>query len=48
VFGHRHLPLYYPLNDQSVYVNLGDWISYFSYATFDGKEMLLVVPNKGV
>jgi len=44
VFGHRHLPLYYPLNDQSVYVNLGDWISYFSHAVFDGKEMVLVVP----
>ncbi|MDC6350828.1 UDP-2,3-diacylglucosamine diphosphatase [Zeaxanthinibacter sp. PT1] len=41
VFGHRHLPLQIPLNDNSIYVNLGDWISYYTYAVFDGKELLL-------
>ena len=35
VFGHRHLPIEYKLNDQSVYINLGDWIRYNSYAVFD-------------
>ncbi|TDQ32903.1 UDP-2,3-diacylglucosamine diphosphatase [Zeaxanthinibacter enoshimensis] len=41
VFGHRHLPLQIDLNGKSTYVNLGDWISYFTYAVYDGKELLL-------
>ena len=36
IFGHRHLPLEIPLNDNSYYFNLGDWIQYFSYGVFDG------------
>lgn len=32
IFGHRHLPLYYPLNDRSVYVNLGEWLNHCTYA----------------
>ncbi|MAZ50705.1 MAG: UDP-2,3-diacylglucosamine hydrolase [Flavobacteriaceae bacterium] len=39
VFGHRHLPLQININDQSQYINLGDWISYFSYAIFDGDKV---------
>jgi UDP-2,3-diacylglucosamine hydrolase len=40
VFGHRHLPLDYTLNNgQSRYINLGDWMSFNSYAVFDGKSM---------
>ncbi|HEX5624731.1 MAG TPA: UDP-2,3-diacylglucosamine diphosphatase [Saprospiraceae bacterium] len=32
VFGHRHLPIAYPLsNDKSSYFNLGDWIRFQSY-----------------
>ncbi|MBO9633926.1 MAG: UDP-2,3-diacylglucosamine diphosphatase [Chitinophagaceae bacterium] len=43
VFGHRHLPIDYTLNDgKSRYINLGDWIRYFTYAVFDGKEMHLL------
>ncbi|HMD00370.1 MAG TPA: hypothetical protein VKH37_09455, partial [Ferruginibacter sp.] len=41
VFGHRHLPIDFKLNDQSRYINLGDWIRYFSYAVFDGKQLEL-------
>jgi UDP-2,3-diacylglucosamine hydrolase len=41
VFGHRHLPLDISLQDNSRYINLGDWIKYFSYAVFDGKKLLL-------
>jgi UDP-2,3-diacylglucosamine hydrolase len=41
VFGHRHLPLEHKLNDKSVYVNLGDWIKYNSYAVFDGEDLQL-------
>lgn len=41
VFGHRHLPIDFRLNDRSRYVNLGDWIKHFSYAVFDGNELQL-------
>lgn len=42
VFGHRHLPIDYTLNNgKSRYINLGEWINYNSYAVFDGKELRL-------
>lgn len=34
VFGHRHLPLEIQLNQQSNYINLGDWIQYFTYGKY--------------
>ena len=34
VFGHRHLPLEIELNTNSTYINLGDWIHYFTYGEF--------------
>ncbi|MGB5188910.1 UDP-2,3-diacylglucosamine diphosphatase [Robiginitalea sp.] len=39
VFGHRHLPLDIALSENSRYINLGDWIGYFSYGVFDGKAL---------
>ena len=41
LFGHRHLPLNIDLNGKSTYINLGDWISYFTYAVFDGDSISL-------
>lgn len=41
VFGHRHLPMIYPLNPNANYVNLGDWITYFTYGVFDGQSFEL-------
>ena len=41
IFGHRHLPMDIKLTDHSHYINLGDWIKYFTYATFDGYETQL-------
>ncbi len=41
VFGHRHLPIDFRLSDNSRYINLGDWIRYYSYAVFDGQNMEL-------
>ncbi|NRR91333.1 UDP-2,3-diacylglucosamine diphosphatase [Winogradskyella undariae] len=38
VFGHRHLPLEIDLNEKSKYVNLGDWIQYYTYGVFDGEN----------
>lgn len=37
VFGHRHLPMTIDLGKNSTYVNLGDWIGYFTYGIFDGE-----------
>lgn len=36
VFGHRHLPLEITLSETAKYINLGDWINYFTYGVFDG------------
>ncbi len=41
VFGHRHLPLEIDLNGRSTYLNLGDWVNYFTYAVFDGEKLSL-------
>ena len=41
IFGHRHLPLDIKIN-QSRYINLGDWVRYFTYAVFDGNELQLL------
>lgn len=36
VFGHRHLPLELVVGDSSMYYNLGEWVSQFTYLEFDG------------
>lgn len=41
VYGHRHLPMVLDLSPDSKYVNLGDWISYFTYGVFDGNSFAL-------
>lgn len=41
IFGHRHLPIDFQLNDKSRYINLGDWIRYDTYAEFDGSSVTL-------
>jgi len=41
IFGHRHLPLEIELNPSSKYINLGDWIGYYTYGVFDGDKMEL-------
>ena len=39
VFGHRHLPMKINVGENSEYVNLGDWIGYFTYGVFDGENL---------
>ncbi len=41
IFGHRHLPLEIELGGKSMYINLGDWIKYYTYAVFDGETLKL-------
>tara|TARA_B100001059_G_scaffold73116_1_gene70455 strand:- start:14211 stop:14966 length:756 start_codon:yes stop_codon:yes gene_type:complete len=43
VFGHRHFPMEIELNQNSKYINLGDWITHNTYAVFDGTTMKLKV-----
>ncbi|MFD2147756.1 UDP-2,3-diacylglucosamine diphosphatase [Mucilaginibacter antarcticus] len=41
IFGHRHLPLDIKLDDNSRYINLGEWVNYNTYAVFDGEQLSL-------
>lgn len=41
VFGHRHLPLELDVDGKALYINLGDWLRYYTYAVFDGQELKL-------
>ncbi|MFO0415164.1 MAG: UDP-2,3-diacylglucosamine diphosphatase, partial [Bacteroidota bacterium] len=41
LFGHRHLPIDFTLNEESRYINLGDWIRHDTYAEFDGEVLQL-------
>lgn len=41
VFGHRHLPMDIQLKENSKYINLGDWIQYFTYGVFEDNQLQL-------
>ena len=41
IFGHRHLPLEIELSLGSVYFNLGDWITHYSYGSFKNDKFTL-------
>ena len=41
IYGHRHLPLNINLTEKSTYINLGDWLNYFTFLEFDGNEATL-------
>jgi len=38
--GHRHNPLIHE-KEGHLYINLGDWLSKYTYAHFDGKDLSL-------
>lgn len=42
IFGHRHYPMDFKLPDNARYINLGDWIRNFTYASFDGRDVELL------
>lgn len=46
VFGHRHIAIDYGLREDSRYINLGDWLGFYTYAVFDGKDMELKYYNR--
>lgn len=41
VFGHRHLPLDIAVGPNSRYINLGEWVSFNTFAVYDGQNMVL-------
>lgn len=41
IFGHRHIQVSMKLSENSIYVNLGEWLAECSYVEFDGKELSL-------
>jgi UDP-2,3-diacylglucosamine hydrolase len=41
IFGHRHIPVKLQLGKSAEFVLLGDWVTNFSYAVFDGKSISL-------
>jgi UDP-2,3-diacylglucosamine hydrolase len=45
IFGHRHLPLDFKLNDKARYINLGEWLHSESYAVWDGQNIELIQPR---
>jgi UDP-2,3-diacylglucosamine hydrolase len=40
VFGHTHRPVEY-VEGEHIYVNLGDWITHYSFAVHDGRRLSL-------
>ncbi len=42
IFGHRHLALDITFPSGSRYLNLGDWLNYYTYAVFDGQDIQLL------
>ncbi len=41
IFGHLHCPAVLPASEKAQCIILGDWVSHFSYAVFDGNELKL-------
>lgn len=41
IFGHRHIPLDFKLDERTRLIYLGDWIINFTYAVFDGEQLEL-------
>jgi UDP-2,3-diacylglucosamine hydrolase len=45
IFGHRHLPLNLKVSENSTYINLGEWVHFQTYATYDGTNVELKTFN---
>ena len=41
IFGHRHLPTNIPISEKARLIILGDWLTHFTYAVFDGAQLEL-------
>ena len=45
IMGHRHNPLVYEVGAKK-YINLGDWITHYTYALFNGEQLQLLKWDK--
>ena len=43
VYGHRHTPVQMPLDPQSQYVNLGDWLQHFTYGQYSLEQGMQIL-----
>jgi UDP-2,3-diacylglucosamine hydrolase len=41
IFGHRHIPIQLKLSESSTFINLGDWITHYTFAVFDDNTVTL-------
>jgi len=41
LYGHYHYPVETPLSEKTIQVVLGDWLTHFTYAVFDGEKLSL-------
>ena len=50
IFGHRHLPLNLKVGENSMYINVGEWVYSKTYAEYDGTnvELKTFKPSRGV
>lgn len=48
IFGHRHLPLDLKVGENSRYLNLGEWMNYYTFAHFDGSELQMKEYSEGI
>ncbi len=46
IYGHRHVPVEWELEHNSKVIYLGDWFINFTYAVFDGKDVMLKKYNE--
>jgi UDP-2,3-diacylglucosamine hydrolase len=42
IYGHWHYPWEIPLEQGAIQISLGDWLTNFTYAVFDGEELKLL------
>lgn len=42
IFGHRHMPMEIKINETSHYINVGEWINFYTYCAFDGTTAKLL------
>jgi len=45
IFGHRHVAINIEIGEKSRFINLGDWITNYTYGMFDGEKFQLLKYN---
>jgi UDP-2,3-diacylglucosamine hydrolase len=41
IYGHYHYPIDVSISENARQIVLGDWLTHFTYAVFDGEELTL-------